>query len=198
MGEGEILFVPLGGGQAVGASCYYIRLGRINILLDCGIGVNEGKVFHPNFYTLMQFVNGMGCISQVYISHAHIDHIGALPEFLKKAPHTPVYMTEMSLMLAEHQLRMIGHQPFAAELLRERITPVSFNQSFAFKDYKVSFYPAGHIPGAMMTLLEYCGRTILYTGDYSVEPTALSEICVLPEKEIDTLILCAVHARHPK
>ena len=196
MKENEILFVPLGGGQSVGASCYYIRLGRSNILLDCGTGMSEGQMFYPDFYTLMQHVSGMGRVSQMFVSHAHMDHAGGLLEFLKEAPHTPVYMTDLTLMLTEHQLRRTGKQSFVAERLRESVTPVSFNQSFTFGDYRVSFYPAGHIPGAMMTLLEYGGRNILYTGDYSLSPTALTSGCVLPEIEIDTLVICAVHARH--
>ena len=34
----DIFFMPLGGGQQVGASCYFLRLGETNILLDAGIG----------------------------------------------------------------------------------------------------------------------------------------------------------------
>ena len=39
----EIMFVPLGGGDNIGASCYYLKLGRSNILLDCGKGFDEDK-----------------------------------------------------------------------------------------------------------------------------------------------------------
>ena len=196
MKDNKILFVPLGGGQCVGASCYYMQLGRSNILLDCGIGMSAGQIFYPDFYTLMQFVPGMGRISQMFISHAHLDHVGGVLEFLKEAPRTPVYMTDLTLMLAEHQLRLTGRQTFVAERLKEAVTPVSFNQTFTFGDYKVRFYPAGHIPGAMMTLFEYDGRKILYTGDYSTTRTVLTGPCVLPDEPIDTLIICAVHARH--
>ena len=196
MDKNDILFIPLGGGQCVGASCYYLRLGRSNVLLDCGTGMSEGQMFYPDFYTLMQYVAGMGNVSQLFISHAHLDHVGGLLEFYKEAPHTSVYMTDLTLMLAEHQLRLTGREAFVAERLKEAVTPVSFNQAFTFGDYKVSFYPAGHIPGAMMTLFEYGERTILYTGDYSTTRTALTGPCVLPDKQIDALIICAVHACH--
>ena len=45
----EIIFMPLGGGQRVGASCYYLKIGDSNILLDAGIGVDQGMEFEPNF-----------------------------------------------------------------------------------------------------------------------------------------------------
>ena len=41
-------------------------------------------------------------------------------------------------------------------------------------------------------------RKILYTGDYSLHSTALTGGCVLPEGlEVDTLIMCGLHAKHP-
>ena len=218
MAESEIMFVPLGGGDNIGASCYYLKLGRSNILLDCGKGFDEDKIsFSPNFYTLLKFIDSLDCISQVYISHAHLDHVGALPEFLSDAPHCAVYMTQKSLILAAHQfnkninknlnknINKLNKNNFAHDILINRVTPVSFDQSFKFKfnnyNYAASFYPAGHIPGAMMTLFEYRDKykikNILYTGDYSLRAQALSGECVLPDanKDIDILIICAVNAR---
>ena len=37
----EIIFMPLGGGQRVGASCYYLKIGDRNILLDEVIGLER-------------------------------------------------------------------------------------------------------------------------------------------------------------
>ena len=34
MRQKDIYFMPLGGAQSVGRSCYYLRLGQSNILLD--------------------------------------------------------------------------------------------------------------------------------------------------------------------
>ena len=199
MSAGEIMFVPLGGGDNIGASCYYLKLGKNNILLDCGKGFDGSKIsFSPNFYTLLKFIASYDCISQIYISHAHLDHVGALPEFLSEAKHSAVYMTQKTLILSEHQFNKINKN-FANDILFNRVTPVSFDNLFEFNNYRVSFYPAGHIPGAMMTLFEYKDKykikNILYTGDYSLKATALSSGCVLPDKDIDVLILCAVNAR---
>lgn len=72
-------------------------------------------------------------------------------------------------------------------------------QSMEFGKYKVTFFPAGHIPGAMMTLFEAGRRKILYTGDYSLNGTALTQGCLLPEGlNIDIMIMCGLHARHPE
>ena len=48
----DIFFMPLGGGQRVGASCYFLRLGDTNILLDAGIGGDGKTKFLPDEYSL--------------------------------------------------------------------------------------------------------------------------------------------------
>ena len=64
MSTGEIMFIPLGGGDNIGASCYYLKLGKNNILLDCGKGFDGSKIsFSPNFYTLLKFIVSYDCIS---------------------------------------------------------------------------------------------------------------------------------------
>lgn len=50
----NIYFIPLGGGQQVGASCYFLKIGTHNILLDCGIGFHNGLIYEPNLRFLQQ------------------------------------------------------------------------------------------------------------------------------------------------
>lgn len=205
----EIAFMPLGGGQSVGASCYYLRLGNSNIILDAGIGNDMGIEFEPDFHSLLvsPYIQSMNQIDQIFISHAHSDHIGYLMKLMKQAEHASVYMTETTKNLVEFQLYdrlLIGKRVvdenvrLATKSLIEKIATVSFMQTIDFGKYKVTFFPAGHIPGAMMMLFEFGKRKILYTGDYSLESTALTEGCKLPvDMDIDTIIMCGLHAKHP-
>lgn len=204
-----VRFMPLGGGQTVGASCYYLRLGSSNIILDAGLGIRNRTVFGPDFYPLLtsRDVESLGQINQIYISHAHTDHVGYLPNLMTSATHADVFMTKPTRLLSRYQL--LDHKyrdssfrqdncQIAADHLFDRIVDVSYSQTLYMPDYQVTFFPAGHIPGAMMMLFRYQGRNILYTGDYSIHPTPLTYGCVLPEDlKVDTLILCGLHARHP-
>lgn len=204
----DIVFIPLGGGQRVGASCYYLRIGESNIILDAGIGIENGIEFNPDFQILLtSFLQSMGQINQIFVSHAHMDHVGYLLPLMKQATHSSVYMTEITKNLAEYQLYdklyLVGRDKeedyrLAAKGLLERIATVCYMKTMDFKKYKVTFYPAGHIPGAMMMLFETRRRKILYTGDYSLNSTSLTQGCILPEGlDIDTVIMCGLHAKHP-
>ena len=104
--EQEIYFMPLGGGQRVGASCYYLRLGGVNIILDAGIGKEKGMVFEPDFHSLLTsvFIQSLSQINQIYISHAHADHIGYLLRLMRETPKADVYMTQITALLSEYQL----------------------------------------------------------------------------------------------
>lgn len=205
----DIILIPLGGGQNVGASCYYLRAGGANIILDAGTGIKDGAEFGPNFHFLVTspFMQSISQINQIFISHAHMDHVGYLLKLMKQTAHSDVYMTEITKYLAEYQLYdrlYIGNREkdeaarLAARSLLDRIATVGFMQSIDFGGYRVTFYPAGHIPGAMMMLFETGKRNILYTGDYSLHNTGLTQGCTLPEGlQVDTVILCGLHAKHP-
>lgn len=198
----EIFFLPLGGAERVGASCYYLRLGASNVLLDCGALATKNSLLLPDFPALLtsRYMDSFSQLDHVYISHAHNDHMGYLPELLQLAPQAAYYMTPMTKQLAEYRLQLrqqkswrSGEEP---EYILARCAEVSYMQTLVQHDYKVSFYPAGHIPGAMMTLLEYQGRRILYTGDYSLH-SRLGACCLPEHMDIDVMILCGLHAMQP-
>lgn len=207
----DIYFMPLGGGQRVGASCYYLRLGSSNLILDAGTGIENTIIFEPDTYSLITspFMQSLNQVNQIYISHAHSDHVGYLPKLLKSAQMCSVYMTEMTSILSEYQLydrnyihaktsRGKEQERLATKYLLNRIVTVSYMQTIQCGQYKVTFLPAGHIPGAMMMLFEYRNRKILYTGDFSLTQTPLTDGCTIPEhQKIDTMILCGLHAKHP-
>ena len=202
MRQKEIFFMPLGAAQSVGRSSYYLRLGQSNILLDCGLQRINGAICTPDLHSLLtsQFMESMQQLDQVYISHAHTDHVGYLPQVMQMAPQASVYMTMQTKQLAEYRLAVNSNQQGAAEASRllNGVAPVNYLQKIKQRDYTVTFFPAGHIPGAMMTLFEYAGRKILYTGDFSLHSAFGLDGCWLPDDlEIDVLLMCALHAKQP-
>lgn len=202
--------MALGGGQRVGASCYFLRFGENNILLDCGIGFEKSYRVNPVLNALFT-IPGMYSLSQlseIYISHAHLDHSGYLPELMKSVKNGKFYMTAATKMFLKNQyndknyLDIMHYNPRALPRsiidFEKFAATVNYMQKIPFKSYSAGFYEAGHIPGAMMMLFEYGGRKILYSGDYSLHETPLTGKCQIPEENIDILILCGIHAKHPR
>jgi len=205
--KNEIYFTPLGGGQEVGASCYFLKLGNEAILLDAGIGKKNGFSFGPSFIGLERsgLIMCKSEIKHVFISHSHIDHIGFLPTLMKELPDAVFYMTETTKEFAKFQLydknfsgeKNLVSEKLAIQSMFDRIHIVSFMETLSIGNIEVSFYPAGHIPGAMMTLFKWNGKKLLYTGDYSSSETALTDKYYLPGNlSVDYLINCGLHAKN--
>jgi putative mRNA 3-end processing factor len=104
----------------------------------------------------------------IFISHAHADHVPS-------SRSLSVYAT-----------------PATAALMRARgfkgnVTELDFHQPLDLENFRVTFYPAGHILGSAMTYVETPDGNLLYTGDFRTPPSLCSEGFSCPT-DVDILI----------
>src|SRR5919112_572391 len=85
-------FRALGGAGEVGGSSHLLDFGKSKILVDAGIKPDGRGPATPDFSRL----NG---IDAAVITHAHLDHCGALPLLVRDRPGMPVYCTPPSAKL---------------------------------------------------------------------------------------------------
>ena len=202
-----ISFLPIGGGNEIGANSYYLNFNGNGIILDCGIHPQKtGLESLPNFDLLKNKP-----VDYCLISHAHQDHIGSLPFLVKKFPYVKIITTPQTRALAELTLhnsvsilkKEIQNNDFEfyshdeVDLLIKMIDYKEYENEFELnsfhqsKDAKVNctFYDAGHILGSAGILLENNNYKIFYTGDINLTSQTLLPAAQLPETKIDTLIL---------
>ena len=84
----------IGGIGEVGASCLVVSAGGQRVLVDAGIRMGSPDPL-PD---LAQLQDGGG-IDAVVVTHAHADHIGALPLAVGPFPAAPVLATPATLAL---------------------------------------------------------------------------------------------------
>lgn len=88
-------FFPLGG-TSVGASCYLYELGNTRLLVDCGIQPGlSGAESLPKLDQLAELKP-----DALIVTHAHSDHLGAVPLLTKLLPGIPVWMTDATARIA--------------------------------------------------------------------------------------------------
>lgn len=173
-------FIPLGGGNEIGASSYYLSIGGIHILLDCGARL-KGEELYPDYERLLYEINDYDDIDVILISHAHYDHIGSIAKIVSLASKAEIITTESTKKLICTQLLEFGRISRYAEsekirneryrnaqLLMERIHTRPVMKSFFIRGCKFTLFPAGHMSGAVMINIEMANQNILYTGDFSV------------------------------
>jgi len=180
----KVEYLPLGGAGEVGASCGILRIGDRRVLIDAGMrpAARAGQDRRPALDRL-----DAEPPEAILVTHAHIDHTGALPLVSERFPTAPIYCTETTLLLtrllladsvrvmeAEH-LAQEGETPlYTAEVVERtlaRVRPVEWAQPVApLPDpaITVRFLHAGHIAGAAMLLIDTPAGRVLHLGDYSV------------------------------
>lgn len=203
-----IKFLSLGGAGEIGASCFYLNIGGAGIILDCGMHPQKvGLEALPNFDLIKDL-----SVDYVLISHAHQDHLSALPYLVKKHPYIKIITTPQTRALAEltlhdsveilkkqlteeDKLNVYSHDEI--DLLIQSIEYKSYNENFIVGNVfnidddsiNARFLDAGHILGSASIFLEYKGEKIFYTGDINLKNQKLLKGAILPKEEIDVLIL---------
>lgn len=201
-----IKFIALGGAGEIGASCFYLNIAGTGIILDCGMHPQKKGLNALPDFDIIQNEN----IDFVLISHAHQDHLDALPFLVKKFPYVQIFTTPQTRAVAEKTLhntisilreqipddeyQLYSHQEI--DLLIQSIQYKSYEEKFSLRGYKheskydinISFYDAGHIIGSAGILIEHGGKKIFYTGDINLQKQSLLAGAYLPKQKIDILI----------
>src|SRR5215203_529446 len=187
-------FRALGGAGEVGGSSHLIDFGKTRILVDAGIKPDGRGPATPDFRRLDR-------LDAAVITHAHLDHCGALPVLVRDRPEVPIYCTPPSAKLIVSALNdhtaMGGGLPGGAPIheVRKRLVPVPFGEPIAVGDARVTLTESGHILGAASVLINSEPATVFHTGDICMEDHFSIPSARLPEvHDIDLLIMEATLA----
>lgn len=170
-------YIFLGGAGEVGGSCMLLSIADRYLLFDCGIRVNKtGRDALPDLELLKQTATTLDAI---FISHAHADHIGALPLAHAAYPQAPIYATRPTQMLSGIMLNNAvdvmaseGQDTFftkeAVETTLSRIQTLAMGNWIDLWDgFRVLFIRSGHILGAISIMLQTPEGVFFYSGDVS-------------------------------
>jgi cleavage and polyadenylation specificity factor subunit 3 len=198
----------LGGAREIGANSVYLGLGGDQgVLLDAGL--------HPKRHgraALPDFDAAPGDVEEILISHAHLDHVGALPAALHRFPRSRVYMSGPTSLLAVRMLRNAvsisrSHAASPADVLYgdsqvEWVEQVLRTQEpghtfalghIAGEAPKITFFSSGHLLGACGVLVEHRGRRLFYSGDTCATAQQICSAARYPRSGVDVLLLECTH-----
>jgi metallo-beta-lactamase family protein len=204
-----------GAAHTVTGSQHLLDVNGHRLLLDCGL--YQGKR-SETYLRNLNFVYDPRQVDAVILSHAHIDHCGNLPNFVKNGYEGPIYATRATVDLATIMMADSGRiQESDAEFVNrkrlargeEPIEPLYTEadaeraaQLFHPLDYEQPFVPvpgvvarfieAGHILGAAAVSLEIeeNGRKIRFwfSGDIGRYDLPLLRDPILPS-DVDYMIM---------
>jgi KH/beta-lactamase-domain protein len=173
-GSEEASIVCLGGFSEIGRSAILVVTHESKIILDFGI-----KTYKDQDTDLLPRLDiygiGMNEIDAVVISHAHLDHCGAVPILCKYGYDGPVYCTEptfpMMVSILQDYVSRSKEPLYSArdiENLISHVIPLNFGAVTDISpDVRITFANSGHMIGSASTHLHIGNGdyNIVYTGD---------------------------------
>jgi len=193
----------LGGTREVGKSAILLEAGRTKVLLDYGMKLIPKQ--HPEFPPIPEEVDA------VLLTHAHLDHSGALPRLVSHGMEVPIYALDItkyytelllydSIKVAKLKGHNLGYGEREVKKTLENFRTIDFNIPFKVGDLEVTAIDAGHIPGSAMFHVNYDGTSLLYTGDFNtVESRLMPPARIEDIPKVDILITETTYAKkeHP-
>ncbi len=190
--------IPLGGLGEIGMNALVLECGEHRLLIDCGLAFPKADeigvdVVLPDFSPLFE---GPAALTGVVLTHAHEDHLGALP-FLLRDVSMPVFATPFTLAVARHKLE---EAHLTADLRtifpRERIAV----GPFLIEPVRVTH----SVPDAIGLFVRTEHASLFHTGDFKLDPlpidgqhTDTQRLAALSEEGIDLLLSDSTNAEVP-
>jgi ribonuclease J len=168
--KSKIRFTPLGGLGEIGGNIAVLEDEDSAIIIDVGMSFPDETmhgvdILVPDFsylHTIKSKIKG------IVITHAHEDHIGAVP-YLFKELKFPIYGTPLALSMIENK--------FNEHKLKEDVKYFNYitkRKIYNIGTFKVEFMHMTHsIVDACSLAVETVAGTILHTADFKIDHTPI-------------------------
>jgi metallo-beta-lactamase family protein len=209
-----------GAAQTVTGSRHLLSINGHHLLMDCGLYQGRRK---DTYDRNLNFPFDPNQVDSVLLSHAHIDHSGNMPNFVRQGYTGPIHATHATMRLTDIMTRDSGHiQEYDVNFLNKRrarqgkppVQPlytvqdavaaadqlVGHDYATAFKpipDVTAQFTEAGHILGSAGIVLDIENNLrLMFSGDIGRADLPIVRDPVLPDG-VDYLIMECTYGDHP-
>ncbi|WP_312027437.1 ribonuclease J [Dietzia sp. B32] len=197
--KGALRVVALGGISEIGRNMTVFEYDSKLLIVDCGVlfpsSTEPGvDLILPDFGHIEDRLDQ---VEALVLTHAHEDHIGAIPFLLKLRPDIPVVGSKFTLALV------------AAKCQEHRIKPVfrTVDESSVsdFGKFQVRYFDVNHsIPECLGVVIKAGDNTVMMSGDIKLDqlptdkrPTDLPKMSRFGDEGVDLLLLDSTNATTP-
>jgi len=165
--DGVLRIVPLGGIGEIGKNMTVVEYGDDIVVIDCGLMFPEEEMFGIDLVIpdVTYLKERRHKVRAFLITHAHEDHVGALPYVLPEFPGVPVYASTLARGL-------LGNKIKEHKLHNNPLRALEPGGSVEVGPFYVRGFRIGHsIPDAMGLGIRTPLGTIIHTGDFKFDHT---------------------------
>lgn len=166
----QFKIIPLGGLGEIGLNMMVFECGETIFIVDAGLMFPEDYMLGVDYVTpdMDYLKKNANKIRAIVLTHAHEDHIGALP-FLLKIKSAPVFGTPFTLGMVRYKLQ--EHDLLGTTELHE----ISPREKLKIGPFELEFIRVSHsvIDGVGLAIRTPLG-VVIHTGDFKISHSAVA------------------------
>jgi ribonuclease J len=191
--------VGLGGLGEIGRNMTVFEYGGRLLIVDCGVLFPEADqpgvdLILPDFSSIQDRLDQ---VEALVLTHAHEDHIGAVPYLLRERDDLPLVGSRLTLALVRSKLTEHHLSPETVE--------VKEGDHASFGPFDCEFFAVNHsIPDALAVAIRTPAGVVLHTGDFKMDQlpldgrlTDLAGFARLGGEGVDLLMADSTNAEVP-
>lgn len=165
----KLKIIPLGGVGEIGMNMMLFEYGDDMFAIDCGQTFPEEELLGVDLVIpdITYVLENRSKFKGIVLTHAHDDHIGALPYIIRQVG-VPIYGTALTCAMVRERMK-----EWKLENVVELIV-VEPRETITVGDISMEFLHVTHsIPEAVAIAIRFPFGVIIHTGDYKIDPTPL-------------------------
>ncbi|MCL2149748.1 MAG: ribonuclease J [Dehalococcoidia bacterium] len=171
MVKDKLKIIPLGGFGEIGKNMLAIQYRSDIIVIDCGLMFPDEEMLGidlviPDISFLLE---NQDKVRGIVVTHAHEDHIGALPYVLPQL-NVPVYCTRLAKGLISVKLK-------ERKVSESKVHALGVHGKITLGAFRIEFFPVNHsIPDSVGLIIHTPLGTLVHTGDFKLDYTPVAGV----------------------
>lgn len=197
----KLRIIPLGGLDEVGKNIMVIEYGNDIVLVDVGMSFAGAEMMGvdyivPNVSYLEERKRN---VKAIFLTHGHLDHIGAIQYVLPKLGNPPIYGSKLTMGLVRERLKEFKLDKTA------KLNVVTEDDRIKAGQFEACFFRVNHsIPDSMGVYIKSPEGNVMHTGDFKFDhtpaidkPTDFQRLAEIGREGVDALLIESTNALKP-
>lgn len=192
----------LGGLEEVGRNMAFLEYGNDILIVDAGFSFPSDDMLGVDYVIpdVSYLQQNRQRIRGIVLTHAHMDHIGAIPYMINKIGNPTIYGTNLTIGILKEKLTEFGLEDKVKTVV---VNPDKDNLSLGI--FKVSFFRVNHnIPDTVGVVVDTTLGKIVHTADFKFDLNPINEpvidlakIAEIGKEKVLALLIDSTGARNP-
>lgn len=194
--------IPLGGLEEIGRNSTIFEFGEDIIVVDLGIQFPEEDMHGIDFIIPnIKYLEGKEKrVRGVFITHGHMDHVGAIPYIVPKLGNPPVYAAPLTAGIIQKRMEEFPRAPKLRIVRINSTTRIPVGKHFVIEPFHVNH----NISDAYGLAIHTPVGTVAITGDFKFDytpvddlPANMNQLSELGNRGILALMSDSTNAHNP-